>query len=88
MNKQNRKTNRIQGVDIFRLMRKYNLEQKWLTIYAACFLPYWQLANYKHMVLIVPLTGSRSSPIYHQICICFYHIKSYPILKERLQRSP
>ena len=47
-------------------------------------LPYWKLVNKKGKVVIVPQTGSISSPVHHLRGIYFYDMNYYEILKECL----
>ena len=49
------------------------------------YLTYWKLIENKEKVVIVPQTGSRSSPIHNHRGIYFYNTNCYEILKEHLQ---
>ena len=54
-------------------------------VYGEQHLPYWIFFNKNEKVVIVLQTGSRTSPIYHQRSIYFYHMNHYGILKEHLK---
>ena len=80
------KLNISKSGDINRQSQK-SLEEEWITIYVSeeQHLPYWQLINKRGKVVILPQTVLRLSPMHHKICIYFYNMHYYAILKEHLQ---
>ena len=68
-----------QGGDILRVLRRKNLEDKWLKIYVNEEQPlqYWWIFNKKGESVTIHPTWSRTSPIPHQRGLCVYHMNHY-----------